>query len=245
MSSDGCTAFSWKKDASSFLAQNWDWRKEQKENLIRLCIQQNGRPNIDMITEAGIIGKIGLNHVGVGVCLNAIRANGVDFGKLPCHLALRRCLESDTREDAVATLLRVGVASACHILVADANGGTGLECSNLDIVQLPVSNEGILTHTNHFLKEHPGVHENIQFPDTKTRLERINFLLETVDPKNISAPLMDEEGSPTSINRKATSESTWETLFSIVMDLKDRHAQVSIGRPSAPEQKIVLRPGAA
>ena len=114
---DGCTAIFWKRDNSSFLAQNWDWQEEQEKNLISLNISQKGKPAISMITEAGIIGKIGLNSRGVGVCLNAIKAPGVDFQRLPCHLALRTCLESTSTEEAVVALAKAGVASACHILV--------------------------------------------------------------------------------------------------------------------------------
>jgi isopenicillin-N N-acyltransferase-like protein len=87
--SDGCTALSWRTDRASFLAQNWDWMDAQRENLIQLTIEQSGKPVIKMITEAGLIGKIGLNSAGVGVCLNAIKAKGMDSTRIPCHLGLR------------------------------------------------------------------------------------------------------------------------------------------------------------
>ncbi|KAL8731546.1 MAG: hypothetical protein Q9181_004267 [Wetmoreana brouardii] len=244
MFSDGCTALSWKAETTNFLAQNWDWQQEQKVNLIRLRINQQNKPNIDMITEAGIIGKIGLNSVGVGVCLNAVRARGVSFVRLPCHLALRRCLDSSSRREAVVALQRAGVTSSCHILVADPDGGVGLECSSEAIVLLPMSEEGLITHTNHFLKEHPEVEENVQFKDTQTRLERINKLAEAAEPdlEPIRKLFEDESGFPTSINRQMTDDSTVATLFSIVMNLKERFADVRLGRPSEPEEKFKLQP---
>lgn len=244
MFSDGCTALSWKAGPTSFLAQNWDWQQEQKDNLIRLRIYQHRKPNIDMITEAGIIGKIGLNSAGVGVCLNAIRAKGVQFGKLPCHLALRKCLDCSTRAEAVKALRHAGVASSCHILVADAEGGTGLECSSEDITQLPMSEEGLVVHTNHFIGSHPGVEENVEMKDTKTRLARINELTRTVKPgiESIKTLLEDENGFPTSINRQRTDDSSMTTLFSIVMDLEARSADVRIGRPTAAMEHLRLRP---
>ncbi|KAI7562004.1 hypothetical protein KC343_g8394, partial [Hortaea werneckii] len=64
--SDGCTALSWRTGSASFLAQNWDWMEEQKAHLIVLEIEQHGKPTIKMVTEAGLIGKIGLNSAGVG-----------------------------------------------------------------------------------------------------------------------------------------------------------------------------------
>ena len=245
MFDDGCTVLSWKTKDTNFLAQNWDWQQEQKENLIKLCIRQPGKPAIEMVSEAGIIGKIGLNSAGVGVCLNAIRAKGVDFGKLPCHLALRACLDSSSREEAVNKLQKAGVASAGHITVADPSGGIGLECSHADIVVMPMPPSGILTHTNHFVKEHHGVEERLQWEDSLLRLPRIGKLMETTEPslENVTSLLKDEEGLPTAICRDQTSNSTVATLFSIRMDLGKRTAEVTVGRPTQPEQHLKLAPG--
>ncbi|KAL8951072.1 MAG: hypothetical protein Q9222_002912 [Ikaeria aurantiellina] len=244
MFSDGCTALSWKDADMNILAQNWDWQQEQSANLIRLRIQQVGKPNIDMITEAGIIGKIGLNSSGVGVCLNAIRAKGVDFDRLPCHLALRRCLDSHSRAEAVAALQSSGVGSSCHILVADSTGGVGLECSSVDIALIPMSEKGVVIHTNHFLGEHPGVKEDVQLKDSKARLERIQQLVEGSKPipNSIVRMLEDEDGFPTSINRQRTDDSSIATLFSIVMDLAGTSASVRIGRPSTAKDELLLEP---
>jgi len=112
MSKDGCLTLFWRNEHFTFLARNWDWQEEQQENLINLNIRQESKPSISIITEEGIIGKIGLNSSSVGVCLNAIRAFGVDFERLPCHLALRCCLESEDVVQAVAALQKTGVASA-------------------------------------------------------------------------------------------------------------------------------------
>ncbi|KAL8722020.1 MAG: hypothetical protein Q9225_001396 [Loekoesia sp. 1 TL-2023] len=241
---DGSTALSWKNSDTSFLAQNWDWRQEQKDNLIRLRIERNDKPSIDMITEAGIIGKIGLNSAGVGVCLNAIRARGVDFDKLPCHLALRRCLDSTSQEDAVAALQHAGVASPCHILVADSCGGSGLECSSADIVVLSMSSQELIVHTNHYIGRHPGVEENVHIEDSYARLARIQELMKSAKAElgSIQKLLEDEDGYPTAINRQRTDDSTIATMFSIVMDLKGRSATVQVGRPSAADETLDLQP---
>ena len=246
MFSDGCTALSWQSGNNSYLAQNWDWRSEQAENLVRLRIQQHGKPSIDMITEAGIIGKIGLNSAGVGVCLNAIRARGVDFGKLPCHLALRYCLDSASAEEAATGLQKVGVASSCHILLADIAASAGIECSHLDMVELPRDDRGIVTHTNHYIKDHPGVDERYDLPDTTFRLKRINELLDACvtgpEVGTISKMLRDEENSPVAICRSETKTSTVATLFSIVMTLNEMTAVVTIGSPVNVRETLFLNP---
>ena len=239
MSKDGCTAMYWRNEQSPFLAQNWDWQEEQKDNLINLNIKQKSKPAISMITEAGIIGKIGLNSSGVGVCLNAIRAFGVDFGRLPCHLALRVCLESETASQAVAALQKAGVASACHILIGDAHQAIGLECTSIDTVQLPST--GVLTHTNHLIKSHPGVEDKMALEDSPVRLNRINALVaqqlecgdaSTPNLEEIRALMADQDNYPTAICRSKTDTSSVATLFSIVMNLKKKVAEVSVGRVS-------------
>ena len=246
MFSDGCTALAWSTLAgqTTFLAQNWDWQTEQKPNLVRLRIKQPSKPSIDMITEAGIIGKIGLNSSGVGVCLNAIRAQGVSWGKLPVHLALRTCLDSVSKDQAVKRLTDAGVASACHVLVADEGSSTGLECSYQDILQLRMSAKGLLTHTNHFVEAHPGVDDLLQLKDSFDRLDRINLLVQSCQPNSeqISKILEDQDRFPTSICRDQTEESTVATLFSIVMDLGRRRAKVRLGRPCSVEASIELAP---
>ncbi|MCJ1308248.1 hypothetical protein MMC25_001901 [Agyrium rufum] len=247
MFSDGCTSVAWKTNTESFLAQNWDWQSEQTENLIHLRISRTSKPSIDMITEAGIIGKIGFNDSGVGTCLNAIKALGVDFGKLPCHLALRVCLDSTSRDEAVSTLHRYGVASACHILVADVTGGRGLECTHQDIVDLPMSTYGrlgVITHTNHFIRQHSETETTSGMPDTIFRLRRINELVGSFEGEphegDIASFLKDEMNYPASINRGHTEESTVQTLFSIIMDLEQRTAHVKIGRPTENGAEVVL-----
>lgn len=243
---DGCTAISSTSGIRTILAQNWDWQSEQAENLIRLKVRPESGPDIDMITEAGIIGKIGMNSFGVGVCLNAIGAKGVDYAKLPVHLALRACLDSKSKEEAVDKLVRAGVASSCHILLADPTGAVGLECSYLDIVQLPMSDHGIVTHTNHFVEQHPGVEERIGLPDSPVRLARINHLLSAhngaLDAKTVEKMLKDEDVYPVGICRDETADSTVATLFSIVMELHKKSALLTMGRPVEGGRQFFMTP---
>jgi isopenicillin-N N-acyltransferase-like protein len=253
MFSDGCTALSWRSgdgSSSSFLAQNWDWEQEQAPNLVRLTIYQPPKPSIDMITEAGIIGKIGLNSSGVGVCLNAIRAIGVDFYKVPCHLALRSVLDSQTAREAVDQLLIKGVASSCHILAADLGTSFGLECSHSDIQVIdesPISGGGtVLTHTNHYLAPHSGVEDIMYLLDSPRRLQRIDHLVRSGQDRptsdSIHHILKDEHGYPVSICRSPDETSSISTLFSIVMDLRQTLAIVTLGRGLGNGEQLILAP---
>jgi isopenicillin-N N-acyltransferase like protein len=247
--SDGCTALSWKTAHESFLAQNWDWNFEQTPNIIRLTIEQSGRPKIDMMSEGGIIGKIGLNSKGVRVTLNAIQAPGVSYNRLPCHLALRTVLNSISKDAAAEALRKTGVASACHFTVADAaTGGIGFECTAQNIVEMPMESEGQLkgscTHSDHLVKKHK-IEGTLFLNDSPFRLERIQALMRDVGSPSvpqITDMLKDEKNFPCAINRSVGEKSTSQNLFSIVMDLKRGFAKVKMGRPTVGGEAFELRP---
>lgn len=271
--SDGCTSLAWKQPSSSsssgsvsFLAQNWDWMSEQGPNLIICHInptkgkEQEGSPQqlprIAMVTEAGIIGKIGFNSSGVGCCLNAIRARGIARSKLPVHFALRTVLESSSRDDAVAELRKVGVAGSAHILIADGEvGSVGLECTPLGIKEVGMDGWRRVLHTNHLILEHEGVDEPPWLEDSPRRLERVQKLadgllggasggeglVEGLSIERLKEVFRDEEDYPCSINRRQEGECKTQTLFNIIMRLDKREAVVKIGRPSEGGEEVLLR----
>ncbi|KAI0010102.1 acyl-coenzyme A:6-aminopenicillanic acid acyl-transferase-domain-containing protein [Xylariaceae sp. FL0662B] len=243
--SDGCTSLGWLTGSHSFLCQNWDWMVEQGPNLIICRISQPDKdiPDISMVTEAGIIGKIGFNSNGVGCCLNAIRCRGVDRSKLPIHFALRTVLESRSRAEAVEQIKSIGVAGSGHILVGDATGSTGLECTSSWVKELPMDGEGRICHTNHLLLDKSGVDEPPWLEDSPARLQRIQELA-----SNMSIPgtgtifdvFKDTEGYPSAINRRQEGGCKAETLFNIVMDLTNKSAQVTFGRPTEYSEQMTL-----
>lgn len=251
--SDGCTAIAYRAvegDTHSFLGQNWDWQTEQAKNLVICHIthpKEAGLPRISMVTEAGIIGKIGLNESGVGVCLNAIRAKGVSHTQLPIHLALRTVLESHTKMAAINDLRSKGIAGSGHILIADETGAVGLECTSKGIKELVEDDQGFIAHTNHLLLDHPDVEEPPWIPDSFSRIDRARSLLGSLESSKISCGFdhlwevfKDEENYPVSINRCQVDSSGMQTLFNIRMDLTQRTAIVTFGRPSQNNNFIEL-----
>ncbi|KAI0515135.1 peptidase C45 acyl-coenzyme A:6-aminopenicillanic acid acyl-transferase-like protein [Xylaria bambusicola] len=244
--SDGCTSLGWlTASGPSFLAQNWDWEVEQTPNLLVCHVSQPGTdiPNFSMVTEAGIIGKIGLNAAGVGCCLNAIKCHGVDPSKLPIHFALRKVLESPSRAAAVEAIERLGAAGSGHILVADGTGSTGLECTSKWVKQVTMDEAKRVCHTNHLLSDKSDVNEVPWLADSRPRLARIRELASGVTDPNLdtlAALFKDTEGYPCSINRRQEGESAAQTLFTIVMDLTAKSARVTFGRPTEVYGRVSL-----
>ncbi|KAI3393292.1 hypothetical protein diail_4474 [Diaporthe ilicicola] len=254
--SDGCTSLAFTSPSgTSYLAQNWDWQPAQATNLIIARISQPGLPAIAMVTEAGIIGKIGLNSAGVGCCLNAIRARGVDAARLPVHVALRAVLESASAASAVDTVVRRlgGVAGSGHVLVADGTGSSGC-ARGLEFAGgrpgagvVGPDGRGRVVHTNHLLLEHPGVDEPGWLPDSGDRLARMRALTdggvlegEGVGIARVVELFKDEDGFPFSINRLKVADGESQTLFTIVMDLSRKEALVKVGRPTEDGEEIWL-----
>lgn len=242
---DGCTSLGLLAGSTAFLCQTWDWRVEQSPNLIICHISQSDLeiPDIVMVTEAGIIGKIGFNSNGVGCCLNAIRCRGLNPSKLPIHFALRTVLESKSRAEAIGAIQSLGVAGGGHILVGDATGSTGLECTSLWVKELPMDSERRVCHTNHLILDKSGIDEPLWLEDSPTRLARIrelttHMLEPTADA--IFEVFKDTEGYPSSINRKQEAGSKAQTLFTIVMDLTSKSAQVIFGRPTEYSERVLL-----
>ncbi|KAL3486474.1 acyl-coenzyme A:6-aminopenicillanic acid acyl-transferase-domain-containing protein [Aspergillus germanicus] len=244
--SDGCTSLYYQGSDYAYQGQNWDWSEEQGVNLVQLTIVQTGLPTIKMITEAGLIGKIGLNSNGVGVCFNAIRAKGLDKSRLPVHLGLRVALESRSAMDAVNTLERMGMASSAYILIGDATTAVGLEFTSTTFARVPI-HDGFIAHSNHMLLPHANIVEPTWLTDSPVRIEtmrdNIAAIGEPLSWETYCRLFADEQHYPCAINRAASADSDVVTLFNIVMDLVAKRAEVRMGRLNPGDmdhKKIVL-----
>ncbi|KAF1941929.1 peptidase C45 acyl-coenzyme A:6-aminopenicillanic acid acyl-transferas-like protein [Clathrospora elynae] len=242
--SDGCTALAWHTEKRAWLAQNWDWMTEQKENLIITKITQANKPTIVQVTEAGIIGKIGFNSSGLGTLLNAIKVHGVDFTRLPVHFGLRMALESTSVDEAKQKLESFGMASSAHILLADPTTSLGLEFTKSTFAHCIPNTAGRVIHANHLLLKHPGETDTVWLEDSLTRVQTMTGIAGKLgnEPswEQVSKLFEDEQNAPGAICRFETEETGSATLFNIVMDLKNKKAVVRLGRPTQVEETINL-----
>lgn len=220
--------------------------EEQKPNIVVLKINQESFPTIKMVTEAGILGKIGLNSAGVGVCLNAIRTKGLDVSRMPVHLGLRTVLECTSAKEAVEKLEAAGMAASAHMLIGDSSGeAIGLEFTKTTFAKLRKNQLGVIVHSNHLLVDHEGLKEPVWIKDSPVRFERMTALTQKFDGKwpswgEFSALFEDESGYPAAICRAQEGVSTSATLFNIVMDLKSKEAIIRLGKPTSAEETVAL-----
>ncbi|MGR2740588.1 C45 family autoproteolytic acyltransferase/hydrolase [Billgrantia sp. Q4P2] len=243
----GCSAFSLQRHGRQWLAQNWDWRHDQLDNVVALHIKGDGRPELVSIGEAGMVGKVGLNAHGIGVCLNAIRSQTCGAG-LPIHIALRKILESEDMPSALAVASHDRVCSPAHFLLASAQvGNEGGQAVGLEVQPGEPGHiaprAGIVTHTNHlYAEDTPCPVQDFPRVDSQPRLCRLDALLHDelaedagIDEARLFEVLSDHQGAPLSIcrhfNPDQPAEERMETLFSVVMNLSERRLTLRHGKP--------------
>ncbi|KUL84860.1 hypothetical protein ZTR_08256 [Talaromyces verruculosus] len=149
---DGCTSIVQRSQDGStvVLAQNWDWLEQLHDGMF--------------MNEAGLVGKIGVNSHGVGICMNALRCGALSTDRLPTHVMCRRVLGyAKTFEEAVAMLDQYGCACAFNLAVADVQGKfatveitpNGLSVikplSEDDYTKVPGKGPNFVAHTNHVM----------------------------------------------------------------------------------------------
>lgn len=171
----GCTSIGVTPEAThggrTLLAQNWDWKPiADAMAVVRITHgdSENGiarKPDILMVTEAGIIGKIGCNSAGLGVCLNALSTDQAPAG-LPLHIALRGILESSTIHEAIGAATKMPLGCCANFIVATAEGEcVSIEAENEDFDVL-YPRDGVIVHTNHFMSP------RLPLPPRKDSLKR-------------------------------------------------------------------------
>lgn len=253
---DGCTAFVFTpcltESGHLIIGQNWDWKETIKGGCVVLNIKQQGnKPDITMVTEAGIIGKIGFNSAGIGICLNALgstmRAQGTT---IPLHIAMRGVLDSHTLSDAIRESTRMPLACSAHFMLGSANGeGVSLEMGAGEF-DVAYAEDGFLAHTNHFfLPRMVGVKDTtrVALPDSLLRLGRIRTLVKHLGHKvtiaDIKAILSDHISYPDSICRHddvlEAEALRLCTVFSVIMDLEREEMYLAPGSPCCSEYHLV------
>ncbi|MBP1716190.1 MAG: acyl-CoA--6-aminopenicillanic acid acyl-transferase, partial [Deltaproteobacteria bacterium] len=198
-----CTALAALPEATAsgdmLLGQNWDWKPQLLETTILLRLEQEKKPTVLTMTEAGIVGKIGFNSAGLGACLNILKSPLAEVG-IPIHILMRGILNSERFGDAIGKIVSANRGSTNNTLIADAIGkivsaNRGSANNTLiahrdgvviDFEMAPKEldflypGNGILVHTNNFVSPRlRPLDQNLsQFPDTLLRYGRAQQMIQ-------------------------------------------------------------------
>ena len=231
-----CTASYFK--TSRLLGQNWDWAKELEELAVILRMKQDGKPDILQMTEPGILGKIGLNSTGLGVCLNFLHIDGYDPKDVPTHVLLRGILDCNSIDEAKDLVKKHSNGRTSNFLIGDQFGNyfdvefAGNEQFILD------SDKDQFIHTNHYLgkKLNP---ETEEFASSYSRFRRGNEIVFNYSNPGIDEfknLLLDKTNTDLPICRtykKPINDllETTGTICSIIMDLEQKQLHITRGNP--------------
>jgi isopenicillin-N N-acyltransferase-like protein len=224
---------------NGYLAQNWDWVAAMEDLIVVLDIEHEDGLRLLTVTEPGIVGKIGLNSLGVGVCLNFMYVDQKLSG-LPIHILLRQLLEARDRGELDACIENAELGRAGNILIGtDRFGGLDLEYLGDKVRRHDINSENFV-HANHPLGDETSLDENL--PNSIARLAKaeekgaaaaemgwrhMNDLLsdQSNEEYPVCRPYVDLFGQPGG------------TVCSIIMDLNEKTMHVRKGpNPNAPYQ---------
>jgi isopenicillin-N N-acyltransferase-like protein len=171
ISGSECTSVSF--PSSRVLGQTWDWSSRLADLAMLLHVTRHDGLRLLMLVEPGMLGKIGLNSAGVGICLNFLKSPGPLAVGVPLHALSRLALEAGTTEGAVDIIRKNAGGCAGHLLVGDAGGhAASIELAG-PTVDVATSAMNDLCHTNHYLRL-PSVSRGlIKDIDTRRRYARL------------------------------------------------------------------------
>jgi len=197
-----------------------------------------------MHVEAGTMAHKGMNSAGLGVCLNALVSSRDKFEiTTPFLVVGRAVLNADSFSRAVKAVLNARVTVSFNFLIAHRDGeAIDLEVSPLDVGFLH-PDDGILTHSNHFiaLNNRPDMTDVFKAtaPDTLFRAGRARRLIEQergeIDVGSFQRVFRDHFSYPNSICRHVDTREEeprhLATLSSAIMDLTARTFYLTEGTP--------------
>ena len=130
------------------LGQNWDWIESLNPLMFLVDATAPDGHRVLTLTEPGILGKIGMNSAGIGVCLNILPGKP-PYNGVPVHILLRSVRDSKSIDEALHHIQRAQPGTSSSILVADSQG-RGF-CAEIG---------GSKIHIEHFNGDSPMVRAN-------------------------------------------------------------------------------------
>ncbi len=216
-----CTALHFA--GSPVMGQNWDWEKSLEDLIVVMRIEAPDAPTVVMMTEPGIIGKIGLNSAGVGVCFNFLPTSAKTDG-VPVHVVLRSLLDAPGWDEATARLKGAGTGRSANILIGHKSGESlDMEFTGDGSGVVPA--QGTFTlHTNHYVACDMPVPEAMQ-ASTLGRYETAQRLAGSRSASDVAALkqiLASREGEEPILVPYRPRDFLGEigTVCTIVMDLE-------------------------
>jgi isopenicillin-N N-acyltransferase like protein len=244
---DGCTTFGLLPEATAdrhtWLGQNWDWLEGVHGRTFVLHARRATQPSFVCLTEAGIAGgKMGVNECGIGLVENGLASthDGRNPYEKPFHVRCREVLNAERFEDAPRPVTDTARTCSANFVIGAAGGKAVDIESSPDHVSRLDPQDGVVTHSNHFLTEGHGesLLEKIS-PNTLYRADRMRALLQVhrgaLSFAHMRAAAADHFGAPYAICRHPDARESGDkrtmTVGAVLIDLEARTMHVANGPP--------------
>lgn len=154
---------------SPVLGQTWDWGKTMEDLCAVVRLKRPDGHEIRMLTEPGIIGKIGLNSAGLGVCLNILTL-GQPLRGVPVHVMLRAILDCRSADEAARVIDSAPDGKSSNVMVADRSGSCfDREFAGEETFQPETFGDHHI-HTNHYLGREINDPDDPLFSSSRARM---------------------------------------------------------------------------
>jgi isopenicillin-N N-acyltransferase like protein len=244
---DGCTTFGLLPEATvdrhTWLGQNWDWLEGVHGRTFILQARRRDKPSFVCLTEAGIAGgKMGVNECGVGLVENGLASShdGRNAYRTPFHVRCREVLDAESFMDAARPITDTPRTCSANFMIGQAGGKVVDIETSPDHASRIFPEDGIVTHSNHFLTAGHGVSLlEKSAPNTLHRVDRMRSLLErhcgAITYEHMRAAATDHAGAPYAICRHPDSKQPdakrTMTVGAVLVDLEARVMHVANGPP--------------
>ena len=221
-------------EALCWIAQNMDLGDYTDGAQVLLAIAADERsPAALVFSTAGMLGLMGVNAAGVGVCVNSLPQLPNARQGLPVAFVLRRLLQARSLAEAADLVRTLPHATNQHYLIAEPRAARSFEASAAGVTEYHSPDPMRVFHTNHPLAAVPEAHEPpAARANSEVRLASITARL-SVGEAGLAAIQGALCARDDPLNPVCRSSSATITTGSMISALHDDHVQcwVSSGPP--------------
>jgi isopenicillin-N N-acyltransferase-like protein len=172
------------RDGPTLVGQNMDLGGYTDGHQVLLRIgAEAGRPAALVFSTAGMIGLMGVNAAGVGVCVNSLPQLPSAPEGVPVAFVLRRLLQTASLDEAVDAMMSIPHATNQHYVIAEPGAARSFEAGAAGVTEYHPADASRVLHTNHPLSDAPAAPEpESARVNSVTRLKSLVARLQSGEP---------------------------------------------------------------
>jgi len=143
----------------TWIAQNMDLGDYTDGFQVLLSLDDGEAPDALVFSTAGMLGLMGVNAAGVGVCVNSLPQLPSAPEGLPVAFVIRRLLRARSADEACELVQTLPHATNQHYVIAGAGQARSFEAGAAGVTEYRPPDPARVLHTNHPLTDAPATPE--------------------------------------------------------------------------------------